>query len=78
VYVGRASFSKGDGLEQAKHDDESRAALAKGVEIERAKAPRSDATDLGGDWGDWIIAHALMKEAKALIDGESTPGQRAP
>jgi serine/threonine protein kinase len=29
--------------------------------------------DLGLDWRDWIIAHALQSEAKRLIEGESAP-----
>jgi len=29
--------------------------------------------DLGGDWRDWIIAHALLQEAESLIKGRATP-----
>jgi hypothetical protein len=50
--------------------DDARAAFAKGIDIEQTKLPRLD-TDLGNDGVDWIIAHALMKEAKALIEGQS-------
>jgi len=28
--------------------------------------------DLGDDWREWIIAHALMREAEALIEGDPT------
>ena len=52
-----------------KRNDEARAALAKGVEIERTKLPKLESGDLGGDWLHWIIAHALMREAQALIEG---------
>jgi eukaryotic-like serine/threonine-protein kinase len=47
--------------------DEARIALAKGVEIAEKKLPRLDSGDLGDGWLDWIIAHALLREARALI-----------
>ncbi len=55
---------------QLNEHEEARAALAKGSEIEQTKLPKIDSGDLGPDWywRDWIIAHALMNEAKALID----------
>ena len=45
------------------------ATLAKAVEIAETKLPKLDSGDLGVGWRwlDWIIAHALMREAKALI-----------
>ncbi|HOB97673.1 MAG TPA: tetratricopeptide repeat protein [Verrucomicrobiota bacterium] len=52
--------------------DEARAALAKGVEIERTKLAKLESGNLGGGWLEWIIAHALMREAQALIEGAST------
>jgi Flp pilus assembly protein TadD len=48
--------------------DEANAAFAKGVEIAESKLPKLDSGDLGNGWIDWIIAHALMREAKALIE----------
>jgi len=54
---------------QFKQTDDARAALAKGVEIERTKLPKLERGDIGGLWLDWIIAHALMREAQALIEG---------
>jgi Flp pilus assembly protein TadD len=54
----------------SKQDDEANAALAKGVEIAESKLPKLDGGDLGDGWIDWIIAHALMREAKALIKGQ--------
>jgi hypothetical protein len=56
--------------------DEARDALVKGVKIIDTKMPRLDSGDLGGDWGDLIIAHALEKEAKELIEGQSAAGQK--
>ena len=56
---------------QLKQTDEARAAFASGGEIERTKLPKLESGDIGGMWLDWIIAHALMREAKALIEGSS-------
>ena len=54
--------------------DEARAALAKGIATAEAKLPKLENGDLGETtWKDWIIAHALMSEAKALIEGASAP-----
>jgi len=48
--------------------DEARSALAKGVDIAEAKLPKVESGDLGEDWRNWIIAHALVDEAKDLIN----------
>jgi hypothetical protein len=55
-------------LRQSHQVPESRAAMAKGVEIVENRVPKLDAGDIGDDWIDWIITYALMKEAKALIE----------
>jgi len=31
--------------------------------------PKLESGDLGDGWLDWIIAHALMREAQAMIEG---------
>ena len=54
---------------QLKQTNEARAAFAIGAEIERTKLPRLESGDLGGGWPDWIIARALMREAKEMIEG---------
>ncbi len=54
--------------------EEARAALAKGLAIEEKELPQLDSGDLGHDWLDWIIAHALLKEARGLIEGSSKAG----
>jgi hypothetical protein len=54
---------------QTKHSEEAGVTLAKGLEIAEKKLPKLDSGDLGGGWLDWIIAHALMAEAQALIEG---------
>ncbi len=62
---------------QLKQPEEARAAFAKGLEIEQTKLPSIDSGDLGTGWywRDWIIAHALMNEAKALIEGQPSTTQ---
>jgi Flp pilus assembly protein TadD len=49
--------------------DDARAALAAATADMETHMPNLDGRDPGGDWTDWIIARALMKEAKALIEG---------
>jgi Flp pilus assembly protein TadD len=56
---------------QLKQTDEARAALDRGAEIERTKLPKLESGNIGGNWLNCIIAHALMREAKALIEGNS-------
>jgi WD40 repeat protein/tetratricopeptide (TPR) repeat protein len=46
---------------------ESRAALDNAVKIIDTKLPKLESGDIGDTWSDWIIAHALLKEAKELI-----------
>ena len=61
-------------LSRSKQAAEAGAALAKGVGIAETKLPKLDSGNLGDGWFDWIIAHALMTEAKALIEGNSKVG----
>ncbi|MEX2306114.1 MAG: hypothetical protein WD738_00880 [Pirellulales bacterium] len=53
---------------QLNQADEARAALAEGNAIIEAK-PKVGGGGLGVDWNDWLIAHALRREAQALIEG---------
>jgi hypothetical protein len=46
---------------------EARVSLAKGVEIAERKLPKLENGDLGNGWREWIIAQALLREAKALV-----------
>ena len=63
---------------QLQQVEPARASLAKGAEIEQ-ESPKLDSGDLGERWIDWIIAHALMSEAKALIGGlPATAKQNSP
>ncbi|HEY3857747.1 MAG TPA: serine/threonine-protein kinase [Verrucomicrobiae bacterium] len=58
---------------QSRHEDESRAALAKGEEIIKTKMPSLESGDIGGNWPEWLTAHFLEKEAKELIAGWKAP-----
>jgi hypothetical protein len=59
---------------QLKHTDEAWAALVKGTEVERTDLPKLESRDIGSDWLDWTIAHALLREAGALLHVESEAG----
>ena len=54
---------------QLNQDDLARAALASAQEVAANKLPKPGTGDLGKDWLDWIIAHALVREAEGLIEG---------
>jgi hypothetical protein len=60
---------------QLGHETEARAALARCHRIAAEKLPRPGTADLGSSWVDWIIAHALMREAAALIQERSAPAR---
>lgn len=57
--------------QQLKETDEARAALAKGLELAQTRLPRLGRDNLEQDWVDWLIAHLLLREAKALLEGET-------
>ncbi len=54
---------------QMKQTNQARVSLAKGLELADQKLPKLAIADLGSDWKDWIIGHALLREAKAPIEG---------
>jgi len=56
---------------QLHQTEQARATMLKGSEIAETKLPKIESGDIGDDWVDWLIAHTLMREAKALIEGES-------
>ena len=56
-------------LQRLNRAGEAREAWSKATELAEAKLPRLDSGDLGRDWHDWLIAHTLLREAKALIEG---------
>jgi tetratricopeptide (TPR) repeat protein len=56
-----------------KQADEARAAFERGVKIEQTELPKLESGDIGEGWVDWIIAHALMDQAKKeLIESDSS------
>jgi hypothetical protein len=57
--------------------DDARAALASAVKIARESMPQLERGDLGGDWRDWIISHALLKEAAGLVNASTLSDSRA-
>jgi len=58
---------------QLKQTEEARVTLAKGLEIADTHFPKPGKASLDEQWHDWIIAHTLMREARALIeDGPKT------
>jgi serine/threonine protein kinase/Flp pilus assembly protein TadD len=56
---------------QLNQTEQARVTLAKGLELAEARFPKSGKAGLDEQWHDWIIAHVLMREAKALIEGKS-------
>jgi len=59
---------------QLGQSDSARAALAKANEIAVAELPAAEASELGDAWLDWIISHALLREARELIEGQAPDG----
>ncbi len=58
-------------------NDAAQAALAQGIRLADANTPKTKNRDLGIAWSDWIIAQALMREAKALMENKaSAEGQK--
>ncbi len=58
-------------------NDAAQAALAQGIRLADSNTPKTKNRDLGMAWSDWIIAQALMREAKALIENKaSAEGQK--
>jgi len=49
------------------------AALTNAMKIAETRLPKPESGDLGGLWNDWVIARALLREAKELIGGHSKP-----
>ncbi|MFO1514299.1 MAG: ECF-type sigma factor [Verrucomicrobiota bacterium] len=61
---------------QLKEPSAARVSLAKGMTIFETQLPKQESGDLGGDWRDWIIARALLAEAR--VDRRRDPGRRQP
>jgi hypothetical protein len=54
---------------QLKQSDLAQAALKRAEDDANKTLPKLDSADLGSDWIDVIICDALLREAKALIEG---------
>jgi tetratricopeptide (TPR) repeat protein len=54
---------------QLKHRDHAVAALAKGVQVAN-QTQIAEIGDSASDWPNWIITHALLDEAKALVESQ--------
>jgi len=52
--------------------EEARATFAKLERVVGENLPLPRSVDLGNDWKDWVIAHALLDEARSLIEGPSS------
>ena len=62
---------------QSKRAEAAGVWLAKCTEIVETQFSKLEDKDLGGDWRDWIIAHALQSEAKRMIEAEPASGTGA-
>lgn len=51
--------------------DAARSALAKGLALAEASLTKPEDFDNDFNWVDWVFAHALMREARALIQGRA-------
>jgi tetratricopeptide (TPR) repeat protein len=55
-----------------KQTNEAVTALSQARELAKAKLPKLETGDLGTGWNDWIITHALLREARTLIEENGT------
>jgi len=62
---------------QLQQIEEARGTQAKGLKLAEARFPKAGKANLDEQWHDWIIAHVLIREAKALIEGASGNPQEA-
>jgi len=55
---------------------QARETLSNGLELADTRFPKGGEGSLDDQWNDWILAHSLMREAKALIQSDSaSPGK---
>jgi hypothetical protein len=57
---------------QMQQVDAARKSLAEGLRLAVKRLPAASSGDVGDGWIDWIFAHALMREAGALIQPQNT------
>lgn len=51
--------------------DKARSALAQGLEIAETKLPKLDQGKPSRNWIGWVFAHALLREARSLIEQDA-------
>jgi serine/threonine protein kinase/tetratricopeptide (TPR) repeat protein len=59
-----------------KQTEDARESLRKCVEIVETQLPKVGVDDLGPDWREWILVHALQAEAKQMIEGAASSDER--
>jgi eukaryotic-like serine/threonine-protein kinase len=57
---------------QLRKSDQAHATLAAGLEVADTRFPKAGKGSLDDQWNDWVIAHALIREAKSLLQPDST------
>jgi serine/threonine protein kinase/Flp pilus assembly protein TadD len=62
---------------QTNRVDEARAAFAQATATIDAR-PKPGSGGLGTDWNDWLIVHALQREAQSLIDSPPSTADESP
>ncbi len=72
-YAPRSRLASGHNPDQLKATDQARAALDKGREILRTRAPDLRGKDLGSAWWDVLMDYILMSEAEKTV-GAAMPG----
>jgi eukaryotic-like serine/threonine-protein kinase len=50
--------------------EQASVSFAKGVELVEKSLPKLESNNLEDGWLDWLIAHILLREAQALIEGK--------
>ena len=61
---------------QLKQTETCRETLRKCVEIVQTQLPKLEDGDIGRNWRDWIIVHALQSEAKRMMEGGPSATER--
>jgi eukaryotic-like serine/threonine-protein kinase len=57
--------------QQLRKVDQARETFAKALQTVETRFPKTGKGGLDDQWNDWVIAHALMREAKALVRADS-------
>jgi tetratricopeptide (TPR) repeat protein len=56
-------------LQRLGNANEARLQFSQGAALVRGVWPESRPGDLGGDWFDWLIARALLRDAENTVEG---------